>query len=254
MGRGARRRRHGGGALGKVVSRHGGYRLLASDQDLTGGNIHMPLAILRELVGRPDPVIFDVGAATGASVERYLATFEAPTIHCFEPQAPAFSTLYHGFRRHERIHVNNVALGDRVGAATLHRGSYAETASLLPFAADSWWMRSQNVTADGETTVALETLDHYCAERGVGAIDLLKLDIQGAEPECLRGAQATLAAGAVRVIQIEIILTGLYERRGSFGAIEGLIAPHGFRLHTVFDILIAPEGELLQLDAVYVRA
>ena len=236
------------------MSLHGGYRLLSSDEDLTRGSIRMPLAILRQVVGRPDPVIFDVGAASGASVERYLATFEAPTIHCFEPQAQAFSALYHRFGRRERIHLNNLALAERTGAATLHRANLDETASLLQFASDSWWMRSQNMTAEGATTVALDTLDHYCAERAVAAIDLLKLDVQGAEPECLRGAQATLAAGAIRIIHLEIILTGLYERRGSFGAIEAEIAPYGFRLHTLFDILIAPEGELLQLDAVYVRS
>lgn len=235
------------------MSLHGGFRLLATDEDLTGGAIRRPMAILREQVGKPDATIFDVGASSGASIERYLAGFEQPTIHSFEPQAQAFGALHHRFGRHAGIHLNNVALADRVGIASLHRGSYHETASLLAFATDSWWMASQNITPEGETTVALDTIDHYCAERAITAIDLLKLDIQGAEPECLGGAARMLAAGAIRVIHLEIILHGLYARRGSFGAIEALLAPHGFRLHTLFDLLIAPSGELLQLDAVYIR-
>ncbi len=235
------------------MSLHGGYRLLNSDEDLTGGALKMPFAILRGLVGRPDAVIFDVGAATGKSIERFLAVFEQPTIHSFEPQAQAFSALYHRFGRQERIHLNNLALADRSGIASLHHGSYQETSSLLPFATDSWWMRAQNITPEGESTIALDTIDHYCAERGIAEIDLLKLDIQGAEPECLRGAEAMLAAKAIRVIHLEIILHGLYARRGSFAAVEASLAPHGFRLFTLFDILIAPGGELLQVDAVYVR-
>jgi FkbM family methyltransferase len=235
------------------MSLHGGFRLLASDQDLTGGAIRRPMAILREQVGRADAVIFDVGASNGASIERYLAAFEQPIIHSFEPQTPAFSELHRRFGQHARIHLNNVALADRVGIASLHRGSYHETASLLEFATDSWWMKSQNISPEGETTVALDTIDHYCAERAIDAIDLLKLDIQGAEMECLRGAERLLAAGAIRVVHLEIILHGLYARRGSFSAVEALLAPHGFHLHTMFDILIAPSGELLQLDAVYVR-
>ncbi|MBI3517473.1 MAG: FkbM family methyltransferase [Proteobacteria bacterium] len=235
------------------MSLHGGYRLLASDQDLTGGAILMPLQILRELVGRPDAVIFDVGASSGHSVERFLSVFERAIIHSFEPQTAAFSTLHHRFGAHPGVRVNNVALADRIGIADLHRGSYHEASSLLAFAPDSWWGKSQNVSADGTITVALDTIDHYCAEHAVTTIDLLKLDVQGAEPECLRGAQAMLAAGAVRVVQVEIILHGIYERRGSFAAIEALLAPHGFHLVTLFDVTIAPRGEILQLDAVYAR-
>ncbi len=230
---------------------HGGFRLLASEEDLTGGAIAMPHQILRALVGRPDPLIFDVGASTGHSVERFLAAFERPTIHSFEPQAAAFSELHARFGARPDVHINNMALADRPGIAELHRASYHETASLLAFASDSWWAKSQNVNAEGVMTVALDTIDRYCAARDITAIDLLKLDIQGAEPECLRGAQTMLAA--TRVIQVEIILHGMYERHGSFAAIETLLAPHGFRLVTLFDILIAPSGELLQLDAVYVR-
>jgi FkbM family methyltransferase len=233
---------------------HGGFRLITSDEDSTGGMIAMPLEILRGLVGRPDCVIFDVGASTGKSVERFLSVFERATIHCFEPQTPAFSTLYHRFGAHPGIHLNNIGLADRRGVASLHCGSYHETASLLEFAADSSWMKALSISGDGgAVTVALDTIDDYCAERGIAEIDLLKLDVQGAEPECLRGAARMLGARAVRVIQVEIILHGMYQRPGSFAAIEPLLAPHGFRLATLFDLMMSASGELLQLDAVYVR-
>ena len=231
-----------------------GFKLLASDEDSTGGRILMPLQILRGLVGRSDCVIFDVGAGIGNSIERFLSVFQAPTIHSFEPQTFIFSELYRRYGRRDGIHLNNVALADRVGVATLHRGSYHETASLLDFAPDSWWMRSLEISAGDTVTAALDTLDHYCAERAIAEIDLLKLDVQGAEPECLRGAQALLGAGAVRIVQVEIIAHGMYERPGAFGTIEALLAPYGFRLFTLFDMMMAPHGELLQLDAVYVRS
>jgi FkbM family methyltransferase len=235
------------------MSQHGGFRLLDSETDSTGGAIQRPLAILREQVGRSDPVILDVGSSIGGSVERFLALFEQPTIHAFEPLTAAFSELHRRFGGRDRIHLNNLALADRRGIASLHRGTFHETSSLLALAPDSWWAQSQNVRAEGEVTVALDTVDHYCAERGIDTIDLLKLDIQGAEPECLHGAQAMLAAGAVRVVQAEIILHAFYARRGSFAAIETLLAPHRFDLLTMYDIMIAPRGEILQLDALYVR-
>lgn len=230
-----------------------GIRLLDSDADSTGGTVRRPLSVLRERVGRADATIFDVGASTGATIERLLGVFEQPTIHAFEPQTAAFTALHQRFGGRDRIHLNNIALADRVGIASLHRSSHQETASLFAQSAASEWAKSLNVSPAGEVTVALDTVDHYCAQHGIGAVDLLKLDIQGAEPECLDGAQTMLAAGAIRVVQAEIILHGFYERRGSFGAIEARLLPHGFHLLTVFDVLITTEGELLQLDAVFVR-
>jgi FkbM family methyltransferase len=229
-------------------------RLLGSNQDTTGGAIAPPFQILRALVGRPDAVIFDVGASTGSSIARFLSAFERPTIHSFEPQALAFGELHRVYGGRADMHLNNHALGDRVGIASLHRGNFADTASLLAMAPDSWWLKSLNINAgDASITVALDTIDHYCAEHGVAMIDLLKLDIQGTEPECLRGAQAMLGAGAVRVVLTEIIVHRAYSRPGSFAAIEAVLAPHGFRLFTLFDVIMAPDGELLQLDAVYTR-
>ncbi|HUA53256.1 MAG TPA: FkbM family methyltransferase [Candidatus Sulfotelmatobacter sp.] len=234
-----------------MMERNAGYRMMTTDVDMTGGTIARPLAILRQLVGRPDCVIFDVGANTGQSIERFLETFEQPTIHSFEPQPSAFSALYRRFVGDKRIHMNHVALSDRTGVAPLHCSSFGETASLIEMSPDSWWTKTLKLTIEGSMTVALDTIDRYCAERGITTIDLLKLDVQGAEPECLRGAQAML--GAVRVVQAEIILTDMYQRRGSFSAIEALLAPHGFRLFTMFDVFIAQDGEFLQLDAVYIR-
>lgn len=232
---------------------HGGYRLLASDEDLTRGAIRRPYDIVRDLVGRPDPVIFDVGAATGASVERFFGMFERPTIHSFEPLVSAFSQLYYRFGRDPRVRLNNLALSDHAGVGTLNRGSYAETASLLPFSETSWWKQAQNIVGEGEVATALDTVDRYAAGNDIKTVDLLKLDVQGAEPECLRGAQTLLAAGGIRVVQAEVIVHGLYARAGSVGAIENLLAPHGFRLYTLFDVMIAQSGELLQFDAVYAR-
>lgn len=235
------------------MSRPVGFRLLAADADPTASPIRPPWSILHTLVDRPDPTIFDVGASTGATTERLLATFERPTIHCFEPLPDACGVLQQRFGGHPDIRLNNVALGDRVGIASLHRSSHTDTASLLAMARDSWWAQAQEISPAEPVTVALDTIDHYCASHAITAVDLLKLDVQGAEPECLRGAQAMLAAGAIGVVQAEIILHGFYARRGSFGALEALLAPHGFRLLTVFDVLVDAAGELLQLDTIYVR-
>ena len=41
--------------------------------------------ITRILIQNPEPIIFDVGANKGQSIERYKKLFSKPEIHSFEP-------------------------------------------------------------------------------------------------------------------------------------------------------------------------
>jgi hypothetical protein len=51
--------------------------------------------------------------------------------------------------------------------------------------------------------VDVTTLDRFCAEHQISAIDYLKLDVEGHELSVLRGAHDLLAADAIHLIQFE---------------------------------------------------
>jgi FkbM family methyltransferase len=150
------------------------------------------------------------------------------------------------------VTLNQVALADRPGTAALHQNDRPATSSLLPFRPESSWAQELNLAERATIEVPLETIDRYCAAHGIGAIDLLKIDVQGFEPECLRGARDMLARQAIRVIQAEIITHRIYQRRTSFLDIESILIPLGYRLFSVIDVIGSPRGELLMLDALYV--
>jgi FkbM family methyltransferase len=230
------------------------YRLMSFDAAGIGGVIPSPRDILRQQVGRPDPVIFDVGANVGQSITRFRALFERPVIHAFEPDARAFQSLQEQFAGVEGVTLNPIALGAAATTAILHRNNFHEVSSLVPLDGASWWGRALDLREVEQTTVTVDTIDGYCAAQGIGTIDLLKVDVQGFEPECLRGAAGMLAARNVRAIQLEVILHPLYARPLHFADVETLLVPHGYRLFTVFDLGIAASGELMQLDAFYVPA
>jgi FkbM family methyltransferase len=217
--------------------------------------IPTPYEILRSLVENPRGVIFDVGANHGQSTEIFRVLFDGCTVHAFEPQSDAFEQLSRRLGGVERVHLNRLALGDRIGEAPLHVTTHAESASLLPLNDESWWAQALDIRASGTETVAVDTIDHYCAERAIATIDFLKLDVQGFEPECLRGAARMLAERRIGVIQAEIVYHRIYQRATRFLDIEGLLAPHGYRLYTIFNVSVGDRnGELLFLDAVFTRA
>ncbi|MBI3517054.1 MAG: FkbM family methyltransferase [Proteobacteria bacterium] len=216
--------------------------------------IPTPHQIVRNLVDNPNCVIFDVGANHGQSTEIYRVLFEGSTIHAFEPQRAAFETMKRRIGGLERVYLNQIALGEQVGSAQLHVTTHAESSSLLPLNADSWWAQALDIRQSGTETVAVDTIDRYCAERAIAAIDFLKLDVQGFEPECLRGAARMLAERRIGVIQAEIVYHRIYQRATRFTDIETLLDPYGYRLYTLFNVHVGDgNGELLYLDAVLTR-
>ena len=80
------------------------------------------------------------------------------------------------------VELLEIALSDSEGEARLHLGRKSGWHSLVP----------RPVEQDA-ITVRTRTLDAVLAERGSPTVDMLKIDVEGAELAVLRGARQTLA-------------------------------------------------------------
>ncbi len=83
-------------------------------------------------------------------------------------------------------------------------------------------------TGTSVETVALRPLDEWCSTNNVGPVDYLKLDVQGAELEVLRGADDALTT--VSLLEIEVEFNPIYEGQPLFGNIDGYLRERGFVL------------------------
>jgi FkbM family methyltransferase len=177
------------------------------------------LRLLLELTLAEDAGCVDVGANVGAVLRDLVRV--APRGHhiAFEPLPEHAAELA---RRFPQVDVREAAVSDHVGEATFHRHRARDTRSSL----------SALDHAAGEIepfTVRLEDLDS--ALPAGFAPDLIKIDVEGAEEQVLRGAARTLAEHQpVVVLEHDV-------RAQHFGttsaAIHGLLAQAGLR---VFDI------------------
>ena len=73
--------------------------------------------------------------------------------------------------------------------------------------------------------VRLDTLDHYFLEHPIRALDGIKIDIEGAELECLRGAEATLRSyqpWLIVEVQSQTSAAAGYEQRQILDFLTGL--------------------------------
>jgi FkbM family methyltransferase len=118
------------------------------------------------------------------------------------------------------------------------------------------------VNLDFSFEVDTTTLDHFCQEQDLNEIDLLQIDVQGADLDVLEGAINILNCGTL-AIQIEVEFSHLYTNQPLFADVDTFLRKHDF---TLFDLSrsyrlrsrspirsTVRAGQLLWGDAFYFR-
>lgn len=156
------------------------------------------LAVLEHL-GRG--TVLDIGANVGPYAPLAAALTDWHVV-AFEP-TPSLARLHRDVAQRNRLHVEveELALTDEAGKATLHLSSTSDTSNSL--------VRGFRPTR-GTVAVETTTLDRWCWTRALEPA-VLKIDVEGSEPAVLRGAHRTLAS--VRPWIFCEVLANRYERR-----------------------------------------
>lgn len=148
------------------------------------------LFLLRHLVG-PGAVCLDVGAAGGAHL-LVLSRLVGPTgrIHGFEPRPSAHRWLRTAIRllRRHNVEVHRCALGARPGSARMRVPVVPTRAHLGGDARHDAFGRLPGRSL----SVPVTTVDAFATDHRLARIDLVKTDVEGAEPDVLAGAGRTL--------------------------------------------------------------
>lgn len=158
------------------------------------------LARARRSLGARKLVVFDVGANKGQYARLVLDRLGGDLeLHAFEPAPGAWRELSASLAADPRVTLANVGLSNEERTATLHTDADGSgLASVYKRRLDHF-----GIAFEGESEVRLRRLDDLCRERGVGHIDLLKLDVEGHELRVLEGAGELLGSGAIDRIQFE---------------------------------------------------
>ncbi len=143
----------------------------------------------------PRPTVLDVGANVGFFSWRAAEARPGARILAFEPESgnhARLAALLHALGI--AAETPRCAVGARAGAATL----YLRNSVTHSLQAD--WHRDLDAGA-GTERVDVTTVDAECARRGIEAIDLLKIDTEGAEADVLAGAVEMLPRTAHVVLE-----------------------------------------------------
>lgn len=158
--------------------------------------------LLQKLVDKVSakPIIFDVGSHKGSYINQVLNTFPLAQVHSFEPIAPSYTALTEAFSKKKNIILNNVAVGAKNASIAIwdkNDNNGSSHASIFSNVIE----KDLKITDAKKYKVKLIYLDEYIRHHNIKRIDLLKIDVEGAEFEVLSGLKQNLKK--ISVIQFE---------------------------------------------------
>ncbi|MDO8463833.1 MAG: FkbM family methyltransferase [Gallionella sp.] len=224
--------------------------------------------ILKYLVKSAHPVIFDVGANVGSTLEEFKSWWPVSEIHCFEPQQECWVALEQRADQYAAggVVINKCAAGsvpsDQVtfyshemssgtsGFNKINLQSLDSVTLSQLSGANAQSLQEYEQSLNRERSVKVVRLDDYMSTSGIHHVDLLKIDTQGFEPEVLDGFGRRLSD--VDVVITELMFYDYYERSLSFSDIERFLLPAGFHLYDISHIAKNPmNGRTDWVDVIY---
>jgi FkbM family methyltransferase len=173
-----------------------------------------PELIYMERLLSPGSVFIDVGANMGIyTLVASKLVGEGGRVMAFEPSAQSFPILRQNIALNSLTNVCAlpVALSDSAGKAWLYHPGLPEGNSL---GRDPAW-------GNDAEEVSTETLDHIVEEASVKQVDVIKIDVEGAEELVMRGATKILTSMHPAII---------FEVNPSYSALLGLSAQGASKL------------------------
>jgi len=152
--------------------------------------------IHRIVRGRPVKTVFDVGANIGQTTRLIKERFTDAEVHAFEPVSSTYQSLQRRVQALKGVTSHRLALSDRIGQTTVTAVRDSQLNRMVSEA------EVQDLSS--LETVDMDSIDHFCAARGITSIDILKVDAEGADLRVLLGGQSMLRQGQVAFVYVEV--------------------------------------------------
>ena len=193
--------------------------------------------IYKKIICKSNPIIIDVGANKGQSIERFKSLFPNSTIHAFEPIKYEYTQLQNKYENDNSIKINNYALGEKKELKEFYVTTSTGNSSFNKIREGTDWIKKRSLehnTSESNYTkdvqyVNVITLDSYCMKNSINNIDIIKIDTQGYEDKVLEGCKDVFQREIVLAIETEIMFDDVYDRYLTFTDIEKNILPYDFR-------------------------
>lgn len=190
---------------------------------------------LKAVITSSAPIIFDVGANKGQSIEVFMRLFPTSTIYSFEPNESLYKKLKEQYKNNANVHLYCAALGSK---EEIKKFSIYKTTELSSFheVSDNELNPFKDEQVDKIVSSEVWTFDHFLINKGISHIDLLKIDTQGYEMEVIFGATSALTKGLVQHLYLELNFIDLYKDQSNPLRIIEFLLDRGYGLVGLYDL------------------
>jgi len=178
-------------------------------------------------------IFFDIGANKGQTIKLLKKVSCKSLIYSFEPDPIVFKKLVTK-NKHPGVNFFNIAVGDSSGRYPFYISPLNETSTLImPDLLSAYNKKKAMILGMNiekmyaKTEVDVTTIDQFILQHKINHIDLLKLDVEGAEFQALLGAKNSFCKNMISIVQFELQNNDL--RPSQKQAIETLLFHQGFR-------------------------
>ena len=230
-----------------------GYRISKIDP---GNSLDIPFQAMKDMIGeKSDLIIFDVGAHHGLTAREFRAFFPASCIHCFEPFPESFEILARTTSSDSFIINHNFGISNENKKLAFHSNESSATNSILSTDSRGSMTWGKGLLETKEIVQAdFRSLDSFAQEYSIPHINILKLDVQGAEHLVLEGARSLCEQKMIDLIYMEIIIQPTYKRQRRLDEVLAYLNDIGFDLFNFYHPCFTPAGRLCQVDAIFTQS
>ncbi len=170
------------------------------------------------------PLILDIGANIGQSVDEFKMTFPDSFIHSFEPSPTTYDKLCNHCNGLENVKTWNFGIGAKKGILPFKENDRTHMSSFLSPGNLCWG------NIDKETEVEVLTLDSFVNNQNIDFVHILKSDTQGYDFEVLKGAEGLMNKNRIGLIYFEFIFSEMYQKLPLFSEVFQFLIEHNFAI------------------------
>lgn len=177
----------------------------------SGGNYEIgELNICKTLI-KEDMTVLDIGANIGMYSIPF-SKFVGPNgiIHSFEPELKNFKKLSINIDLNDikNIKINNNAVFSETKIVSLNvfPDEVNSWHTLGNIELDSPFETGKKITHQKSQDVLAYSIDDYCEKNSINQIDFMKIDVEGAEFDVLKGCEKLFKSNSVKYLMFEISL------------------------------------------------
>lgn len=176
-----------------------------------------------------NPTIIEIGAHIGTDTYEFAYMFPKARIVSFEPHPELFCKAFKYVSKFKNISLVPTALSDESGFAIFRQSSGESDGSGSLLKATDWTKIYPKIyfRDSDQVVVPVSTLDSYINQTSISEIDLIWIDVQGAELKVFLGAVRALEK--TRFVYCEVAGNPEYEEAATYSQIKAFLSGYGMR-------------------------